>query len=66
MKTIEITDIGPVKHASIPIPEEGGIVVLRARNGRGKTKALEAIESAMTGRGKVDVRDGPCGARSRL
>lgn len=58
MQTIEISDIGPVKRASIPIPEEGGIVVLRARNGRGKTKTLEAVESAITGRGKIDVRDG--------
>lgn len=58
MQTIEITDIGPVKHVSIPVPEEGGIVILRARNGRGKTKTLEAVESAITGRGKIDVRDG--------
>lgn len=58
MQTIEITDVGPVRRASIPIPEDGGIVILRARNGRGKTKTLEAVESAMTGRGKIDVRDG--------
>ena len=58
MQTIEITDIGPVKHVSIPVPEEGGIVILKARNGRGKTCTLNAVESAITGRGKIDVRDG--------
>lgn len=58
MQTIEITDVGPVKHVSIPIPDGGGICVLRGRNGRGKTKTLEAVESAITGRGKIEARDG--------
>lgn len=58
MQTIEISDIGPVKHLSIPIPEAGGICILRGRNGRGKTCTLNAVESAITGRGKIDVRDG--------
>lgn len=56
--TVEINDIGPVHHASIPVPEHGGVVVLKARNGRGKSLTLDAVESAMTGRGKPSVRDG--------
>ncbi len=58
MSTIELTNIGPIEHLVIPVPERGGLCVLRGRNGRGKTKALEAVESALTGRGKLDVRDG--------
>lgn len=58
IQEIRLTDVGPVKAVSIPIPEPGGLVVLRARNGAGKTKTLEAVESALTGRGKVEARDG--------
>jgi hypothetical protein len=58
MSTIEIRDIGPVEHVSIPIPEEGGVVVLRGRNGAGKSNTLEAVESLTTGKGKLAVRDG--------
>lgn len=57
-RTIEIQNIGPIEHLVIPIPEEGGLCVLRARNGRGKTKALEAVENALSGSGKLEVRDG--------
>jgi len=56
--TIDIRDIGPVEHVSIPVPESGGVVVLRGRNGIGKTSSLHAVESAVSGRGKLDVRDG--------
>jgi hypothetical protein len=56
--TIEISNCGPIAHLIIPVPENGGICVLRGRNGRGKSKALDAIETAVTGRGKLDVKDG--------
>lgn len=56
--TIELANVGPVEKVSIPVPEEGGIVVLRGRNGKGKSRALDAVEAAITGRGKVEVRDG--------
>lgn len=58
MSTIDLTDVGPVQHISIAVPEAGGLIVLRGRNGSGKTKTLEAVESALTGRGKLQVRDG--------
>jgi hypothetical protein len=58
MSTIEIKDIGPVEHVSIPIPEHGGVVVLRGRNGAGKSNTLEAVESLTSGKGKLAVRDG--------
>lgn len=58
MATIELENIGPITHATIPIPEGGGVCVLRGRNGIGKSTALEAIDSAVTGKGKLSVRDG--------
>lgn len=56
--TIEVKNIGPVEHVSIPVPDGGGIVVLQGKNGSGKTQTLRAVESAVTGRGKLSVRDG--------
>lgn len=58
MKTLELINVGPITHASIPFPGPGQMVVLRGRNGIGKTTALEHIETVITGRGKGNVRDG--------
>lgn len=58
MSTIEVNDIGPVRSLSIPIPEDGGVVVLRGRNGRGKSHVLAAVDSLVTGRDRPVVRDG--------
>ena len=58
LQEIRLSNVGPVEHVAIPVPDGGGVVVLRGRNGRGKTKTLEAVESAITGRGKIEVRDG--------
>lgn len=57
MKTIDIENCGPVEKITIPIPEEGGIIVLRGRNGVGKSHTLDAIQSAVSGRGTMPVRD---------
>lgn len=56
--TIEVENVGPVGRVSIPIPPDGGLVVLRGRNGSGKTTTLDAIQTVATGKGKLDVRDG--------
>lgn len=57
-RTIELANVGPVERLAIRIPEEGGVVVLRGRNGTGKTTTLEALQSVATGKGKLSVRDG--------
>lgn len=59
-ETIELTDIGPVETLSIPIPEEGGVVVLRGANGTGKSSALRAVDRLATGKKEIPVsaRDG--------
>lgn len=57
--TIELVNVGPIEHLSIPVPPQGGITVLLGRNGRGKTKALEAIRDETSGiERKISVRDG--------
>lgn len=61
-KTIEIRDVGPVEHLSIPIPEGGGVVVLKGRNSKGKSHSLAAVSALLGGKGKVVSRDGSLGA----
>lgn len=55
---IAVENLGPVTQATIPIPETGGVVVLKGRNGAGKSRTLDAVDSLITGRGKPSVRDG--------
>ncbi len=47
-KEIELKDIGRPKSLRIPIPEDGGIVVLTGPNGAGKSTTLDAIQEAVT------------------
>ncbi len=55
---IEIEDTGAIVKAVIPAPTSGGVVRLRAKNGAGKTTALNAINTALSGSGSLPVRDG--------
>ena len=63
MSTVIVENIGPVKKLRIPVPENGGLVVLRGRNGAGKTRTLEGIESLASGNGRISVRDGALNGR---
>lgn len=58
IEQITLTNVGPIEHISIPFPSAGKIVVLRGRNGAGKSTALEHVENAISGNGKGNVRDG--------
>lgn len=49
-KEIIIENIGRPKKVVIPLPEDGGVVVLSGRNGAGKSTTLEAVQDAITGR----------------
>lgn len=57
MSTIEIENVGPITSLSIPVPKEGGVVVLQGPNGKGKTTALEAVAALSKGR-PPGLRDG--------
>lgn len=58
-ETIEIENVGPIKRLTIPIPPDGGVVVLHGRNGVGKTTGIQASTTLMRGdRRQLSVRDG--------
>lgn len=57
MKEISIKNIGPIAAISLPVPENGGVVVLTGRNGSGKSTALEAVSAAVSGKGKPPLKD---------
>ena len=61
-REIDIRDVGPIEHLTIPIPEEGGLVVLRGRNGKGKSHSLQAVQALVGGKSKPVSRDGTLGA----
>ncbi len=56
-RVIQIEHVGPIDRLSIPLPE-AGVVVLRGRNGVGKSHALAAVDSLISGRGKPPCQDG--------
>lgn len=60
VSTIEVSDIAAVHHLRIPIPEGGGLVVLRGSHGVGKSNTLKALDALASGRGanRLQVRDG--------
>lgn len=59
---LQIKNVGPVSKLSLPIPEGGGVVVLRGRNGAGKSTVLDAAQALIKGKGKLACKDGErCG-----
>jgi ABC-type cobalamin/Fe3+-siderophores transport system ATPase subunit len=63
-RSIELRDVGPVEHITIPIPIDGGLVVLRGRNGLGKSHCLRAVSGMIDGKTKPVTRDGALGAQA--
>ena len=57
-RQLELVNRGPIERLVIPIPEQGGVVVLKGLNGKGKTTALETVQSALDGKGALQVKDG--------
>ena len=58
MSKVVLENVGPVKHFEFEVPATGGVVVLRGRNGAGKSHILDAVQSLVTGDGSVPLRDG--------
>lgn len=62
---VELENVGPVKKLALDVPRSG-VVVLKGRNGAGKTTALNAIDAAGRGVGKPPIADGEDRAEVRL
>lgn len=58
MSTIRIQDHGPIEFFEFPVPDGGGVVVLRGANGCGKSSALDAVETLVGRNSDLNVRDG--------
>ena len=58
MSKVVLENVGPVKHFEFEVPADGGVVVLRGRNGAGKSHILDAVQSLVSGDGSVPLRDG--------
>ena len=55
-REIVVKDVGPVSRLSFPIPNGGGIVVMRARNGSGKTSVLDGVSIALRQAGALQAQ----------
>jgi DNA repair exonuclease SbcCD ATPase subunit len=55
-KSIELSNVGPIEHLTIPIPDGGGVVVIRGRNGSGKSHALESCEALYSASSRKGLR----------
>jgi len=60
LKSITISNVGPIEHLSIPVPEDGGVVVLHGSSGAGKTHAIQSVAalSDANARKLLRVQDG--------
>lgn len=56
-RRVQIDHLGPIEHLEFDVPQNGGLVILRGQNGRGKTTALNAVEAALSGRGRPTASD---------
>lgn len=57
MATVSLKNVGPVEQFSFQVPADGGVVVFKARNGRGKSHTLNALDRLSGGKGAVPLRD---------
>lgn len=58
MSEIEINNVGPIRNFRFATPDGGGVIVLRGRNGAGKSHVLDAVQSLVSGNGSPPIRDG--------
>jgi len=64
-RIIELRDVGPVHHLRIPLPEGGGIVILRGDQGVGKSHSLNAVNALIGNKSadRISSRDASLGAQ---
>jgi len=56
-KEIQVQHVGPVSDITIPLDPEGGVTVLRAENGAGKTILIDAVSKLLGGKQVVGCQD---------
>lgn len=49
-RSIEVENLGPVKSLDVPLPEPGGVVVLRGTNGSGKSTIIDGVSRILGGK----------------
>ncbi len=57
-KSIKLTDVGPIAHLEIEVPEGGGVVEITGANGVGKSIVLEAVDALAGAKPEFSRRDG--------
>lgn len=57
VSVIEISEVGPVHLYRLEIPESGGIVVIKGKNGLGKSKILDATRVLLGAEQKLSLND---------
>ena len=59
MVSVKIENINNIKAFELQIPDDvdGGVIVLKGRNGAGKTSTIDVINALITGKGSLNVRD---------
>ncbi len=55
---IEVENLGAIKQGRFPTLQRGGVIEYSGPPGCGKSTMLDALESAVTGKGKIPLRDG--------
>ena len=58
MSSVLIENVGAIDRLTIPVPDGGGVVVLRGPNGIGKTTALDGVSALVNGGKPPGLRDG--------
>ena len=66
MSTVEIVNDGAIEKLTIPVPDGGGIVVMKGRNGSGKTTALDAVESLVDVAAHATIEEFGRGVRAEV
>lgn len=55
-KSITIDHVGPIEHLEIPVPEGGGVVVLRGQCGQGKSHAIQSVAALRDNNARNSLR----------
>jgi ABC-type molybdenum transport system ATPase subunit/photorepair protein PhrA len=58
MSSVVIENVGAISSQVIPVPDGGGVVVMRGPNGIGKTTALDCVSALVNGGKPPSLRDG--------